>query len=491
MSSNSNRGWSVGRLFNYANNPITILGIVLTTVSGLGIVTFVITQLYGGIRNPYTSIFSFIILPSIFVAGLVLIPLGMWRRSRKLRRDGVSDEELDRFPRLDFNSPQIRRLGLTVLGLTAVNLVLLGFSSYYAVDEMDTASFCGETCHYLMQPEYTAYKGSPHSHVACVECHIGPGASWFVKSKLDGLRQVWKTVWDTYERPIKTPVVTLRPARQTCEQCHWPAKHYGDKMNVFARFSTDEANTPSFNVMLIKTGGGSLDLGRQGGIHWWHIYSDNKIRYVSDAARQKMYWVELTTPDGKTKVFTRGDDTVPNEATIESDARVMDCIDCHNRPTHLFEVPSKALDTVLSNHADYRALPYYKKQALEAIKGDYGTHDGGMEAVTEKVIAYYQANHLELWQAKQDLVTRAAKAAADIYGRTVFPAMKTNWETHPDNIGHDDFPGCWRCHDGEMSTADGNDTIPIDCDTCHVFLVEDSPTEPDIADLTMPQKSSS
>jgi hypothetical protein len=212
---------------------------------------------------------------------------------------------------------------------------------------------------------------------------------------------------------------------------------------------------------------------------------------VADSERQEMYWVELTTPDGKTKVFTRGDEKVPDETEIARDARVMDCIDCHDRPTHLFQVPSKALDTVLQTHEDYRSLPYFKKQALEAIKGDYATHDAGMAQVKEAVTEYYKQNYQDLWQAKQDLVTRAAEEAAAVYGRSVFPAMKTNWETHPNNIGHDDFPGCWRCHDGEMSTADGKDTIPIDCETCHVFIVEDSSTLPDISNLTMPETTSS
>lgn len=478
-----------GRLFNYANNITSILGIVLTTVSAILIIVFTITDLVIKFKNPYLPVFTFMVLPAFFVLGLLLIPIGMWVRRKQLIREGATGEQLEKFPRLDFNQPEIRRVGAIVLGLTAINAIIFGVSSYMAVSYMDTVAFCGTTCHTIMMPEYTAYQQSPHARVACVQCHIGPGASWFVRTKLDGLRQVWKAVWDTYPRPIKTPVESLRPARATCEGCHWPARHYGDKLRVFARFATDEKNTPSYNVQLLKTGGGDLDLGQHGGIHWWHIYADNKIRYVADQTRQKMQWVELTTPDGKTYVFTpNGSGKTP--ADVEQRARIMDCVDCHNRPTHLFQVPAKALDQVLENFPDLQTLPYYKKQALQAIKGSYPTHAAGMKSVREAVLTYYRDTYPQVARDKAALVSRGADEAARVYARSVFPEMKTNWETHPDNIGHDDFPGCFRCHDGTFTTSDGSKMIPPDCDTCHVFLVEDSPTKPDLASLMIPAHAS-
>jgi hypothetical protein len=346
---------------------------------------------------------------------------------------------------------------------------------------METVSFCGETCHTIMQPEFTAYQNSPHSRVACVDCHIGPGASWFVKSKLDGLRQVWHTALGTYEHPIKTPLHTLRPARETCEQCHWPNKHHGDKLRIFSRYGTDEENTPSYTAMLLRTGGGSLDIGRAGGIHWWHIYSDNRIRFVSsDESREEIVWVELTTADGETRVYTRDGDELPPQDTRDA-ARIMDCIDCHNRPTHTFHPPSKAMDWIIDTHPDLVDLPFYKRQAVAAIKGEYDSHAAGMAAVQTIVADFYATEYPELAAGDPELVARGAEWAAQAYGKIVFPAMDTNWETHPNNIGHDDFPGCMRCHDDEMSTSDGEHTIPMDCETCHIFLVEDSPDYPDFA----------
>jgi hypothetical protein len=475
----------IGRLFNLANNWITITGVALTTVSALLIITFFVVGLLGGLHeNPYIGMFAYVVLPTFFVAGLLLIPIGMTVRRRKLILTGTSDEEISKYPRLDFNDPKLRRVATIFLGLTGINGIILGTTSFLAVEHTETIAFCGETCHSVMQPEYTAYEGSPHSRVKCVECHIGPGASWFVRSKLDGLKQVWHTMLDSYHRPILTPLRTLRPARETCEQCHWPTKHHGDKLRVFARFGTDQANTPSYTAMLLKTGGGSLDMGTHGGIHWWHIYSDNRIRYYSaDDRREEIVWVELTTPDGEVRTYTRDGAELPPLEEVESQSRIMDCIDCHNRPTHLFQVPSKAVDTVLERESRFRELPYFKRQAVRAIQDTYPSHPEGVEGVRAAVVGYYQDEYPELWREQSTLVEEAADAAAHIYGRTVFPGMETNWETHANHIGHDDFPGCWRCHDDELATADGEHVIPMDCENCHVFLVEDSPELPDLSSL--------
>jgi len=236
--------------------------------------------------------------------------------------------------------------------------------------------------------------------------------------------------------------------------------------------------------MLMKTGGGSLDVGRHGGIHWWHIYSDNKIRYVaSDERRQEIAWVELTTPSGEVRRYSRKGDNLPPVDQLEARARVMDCIDCHNRPTHLFKNPDHALDDVLMNHPEIQQLPYFKKIALAAVTADYPSHEGGMTAVQQKIVDYYTTAHPKVWASKKDIVDQAAHRAAEVFGRSFFPEMKTDWKTHPNNIGHEDFPGCWRCHDDEMSTADGRHTIPQDCETCHVFLAEDSETPPQFTEL--------
>jgi hypothetical protein len=302
-----------------------------------------------------------------------------------------------------------------------------------------------------------------------------------VRSKLDGVRQVWKTAFNTYQRPISTPVHTLRPARETCEQCHWPEKNYGDKLRLVARFDTDEANTPSYSALMLKTGGGRQELGDHGGIHWWHIYSDNRIRYfATDERREEIGWVELVTPQGERRVYTRDGEELPPPEELEAGARIMDCVDCHNRPTHLFQVPQKALDRTLAGSHGLTELPYFKREALAAIEeAQYPSRDEGLVGVREHVLSYYQREHPEVWRSQPELVERGAEAAAAIYGKSSFPEMNTNWETHPNHIGHDDSPGCWRCHDEELATEDGEHVISLDCEICHTFLLEDSATPPD------------
>lgn len=473
-----------GRLWNYANNFWTIVGAILTTISALLLLTFALVEAVGGIRNPYIAGFAYLVLPAFFVLGLVLIPFGMWRRRRRLLRSGATAWELDAFPKLDFNDPQLRKVATIVIVLTAINGVILGAASYMGIEHMETVEFCGTSCHSVMHPEHTAYQNSAHSRVACVQCHIGPGASWFVRSKLDGLRQVWHTAMNTYHRPILTPLRTLRPARETCEACHWPAMHYGDKLRSFARFAEDETSTPAYSVMLIRTGGGALDAGRHGGIHWWHIYSDNRIRYLAaDERRESISWAELRTADGKVTTFVRNGTEAPTPAEIEGGARVMDCIDCHNRPSHYYAPPAKAVDAILERHEELRTLPFFKREALKALTAPYPTHAAGVAGVRDALVAQYRS--AEEAPERVALVARAADAVAAVYDRSFFPEMKTDWSTHPSHIGHDDFPGCFRCHDGEMQAAGGDRTITGECETCHAFLVQEAALKPDLARLAV------
>ncbi len=477
MSNQEDHRRFTGRLFNFANNPITIVGAGLTTISAILIITFLIVEVFGELDNPYIGIFAYVFLPAIFGLGLVISPVGMLLRRRALIRDGASEAEKAQYPTIDFNNPGTRRFAVIVVSLTAINAVIFGASSFIAVEKMESVEFCGEACHTVMQPEYAAYQQSPHSRVACVECHIGPGASWFVKSKLDGLRQVWHTALDSYPRPVGSPLQTLRPARETCEQCHWPGKHHGDKLKTFAHFATDEDNSPSYTAILLKTGGGSRETGQHGGIHWWHIESDNVIRYVGgDDRRETIRWVELTTPDDEVRIYSREGEDPLSDSEIDSQARTMDCIDCHNRPTHYFLPPGKAIDELLSTHPEVRKLPFFKREAKKAVEAEYETHAAGLVATRSSIIDFYRREYPD---GDRELIEVGAELASRAYARIAFPEMNTNWETHPNHLGHDDSPGCWRCHDDEMATADGDHVIPMDCENCHIFLVEDAPEPPD------------
>src|SRR5215475_1688748 len=284
-------------LFLLGRNPLTFVGAVLTTTSALTLISFWIYDVaLPGPPHPYIGILLFLILPGIFVAGLILIPIGIWFRRRTLKASGELTETV---PQVDLRDSMVRHGLFLVAGATFLNLLIFGTASYRGVSYMDSTQFCGQTCHTVMVPEYTAYQNSPHAHVECVECHIGPGAGWFLRSKFSGTRQVLAVTFHTYSKPIPAPVKYLRPATETCEHCHWPQRFTGDKFIVKKSFKDDEKNTPQTTVLLMKVGGrtwqGSV------GIHGRHLDEGSRIQYISiDDKREVIPVVYYTDDQGKT-----------------------------------------------------------------------------------------------------------------------------------------------------------------------------------------------
>src|SRR6478672_6569849 len=248
------RDWARPILF-LGQNPITLIGAVITTSSAFTIILFWLYELvHRGPVQPYAGIVIFMILPGVFVAGLLLMPIGgLWRRYRLVREGKLPHV----YPSFDLRRPALQRAVLWIAGMTFVNFAILATASYKAVEHMDSVQFCGQTCHSVMAPEYTAYTNSAHSRVACVECHIGSGAPWFVKAKISGVRQLFAVALKTYSRPIPSPVRNLRPARDTCERCHWPDRFTGDKLLIKTKYGDDEANSAATSVLLMKIGGRS------------------------------------------------------------------------------------------------------------------------------------------------------------------------------------------------------------------------------------------
>jgi len=333
---------------------------------------------------------------------------------------------------------------------------------------MDTANFCGQTCHTVMAPEYSAYQSSPHAHVECVECHIGPGAGWFVRSKLSGLRQVFAVTFKTYSRPIPAPVKYLRPARETCEHCHWPQRFSGDRLVLRTNYKDDEKNTPMTTALMMKLGGHTST--GSGGIHGRHVDDGARIRYIStDERRQVIPVVYYTDDKGKTVEFVSTDIKVSKQELEKGEHRAMDCIDCHNRPTHAFELPENAVDQRMSRGLISPELPFIRKKAVELLKVNYPDRETAQKQIVEGITNYYKATYPEIYTGKRAMLEQSADNAARIYMRNIFPEMKVNWGVHPNNLGHNDFPGCFRCHDGSHTSADGQ-TISNDCNACHNLL---------------------
>ena len=468
-------------IYYLGQNPITLTGAVVTTSTALTTIAFWFYDIFlPGPPHPYIGLLVFLILPGIFVLGLLLIPLGIWLRRRSLLASGKLPEI---FPAIDLGQPVVRRTLEYVAAATVLNLLLVGTASYQGVQYMDSTEFCGQTCHTVMDPEFTAYQNSPHSRVECVACHIGPGASWFVRSKLSGLRQVFAVTFHTYSRPIPSPVKFLRPARETCEQCHWPQRFTGGKFLVNTSYKDDEKNTPQKDVLLLKVGGGTWR--GSVGIHGRHLADNARIRYIStDAERQTIPAVFYTDDTGKTTEFISSDAKATKEQLDKGEHRVMDCVDCHNRPTHAFDLPENAVDKQISIGLISPELPYIRKKAVEVLKVDYPTRDVAQQRITGELNNFYRTNYPQIYATRRTLVEQSVKEVAAIYLRNVFPDMRLTWGTHPNNLGHNDSPGCFRCHDGSHTSADGQ-TITNDCSACHDVLASGEENPKVLSDLGM------
>ncbi|HVM75984.1 MAG TPA: NapC/NirT family cytochrome c [Candidatus Saccharimonadales bacterium] len=462
---NTVRDW-VRLLYYLSQNTLSLIGVVLTTSSAVTLIGFWIYDfMLAGPPHPYVGILLFLILPGVFVFGLILIPIGIFLRRKKLRDAG---ELPTIYPEVDFKTGLVRNSLLFIGVATILNIMIFGFASYRGVTYMDSTTFCGLTCHTVMAPEYSAYQNSPHARVECVQCHIGPGAGWFVRSKLSGLRQVFAVTFKTYSQPIPSPVKYLRPARETCEQCHWPQRFSGDKILLKTNYKDDEKNTPLATALILKIGGftrvGSV------GIHGRHLDEGSRIHYISiDDKRQVIPVVYYTDDKGKTVEFVSSDIKVTKEQLAKGEKRAMDCIDCHNRPTHAFELPENAVDLRMSRGAISPELPFIRKKAVELLKADYPDRDTAKSRIQDGITTYYRTTYPDVYNTKRALVEQAADAVAAIYLRNIFPDMKVNWGVHPNNLGHNDFPGCFRCHDGSHTSADGQ-TISNDCTACHNLL---------------------
>ncbi len=444
-------------------HPLVAVGGTLATFGALAFLAFFVFDLLSEHSNPYLGILFFMILPGIFILGLLLIPFGTWL-DRRRRRAGKGPAE---WPRVDLNITRQREILFAILVLTLVNALIVSLAAYRGIEFMDSVTFCGRVCHEVMQPEYVANQAGPHARVACVQCHIGPGAPWFVQSKLSGTRQVFAVTLNTFSRPIPSPVHNLRPARDTCEQCHWPAKFHGDIIRVRKEYTPDEANTETTTTLRVHVGGGDERLGEVSGIHW-HMVLANTIEYIAtDDKRQVIPWVQFTDRFGKKKVYKV--DGVTQQQLDSGERRTMDCVDCHNRPSHPFSPSAdRAVDAAIASNEVPKNLPFIKREGVAALQAEYSSQGTAGNAIAEKIRTFYRSNYGQIYAQQRQDVERAVNGLQGLYNRNVFPTMKVTWGTYPNNIGHMDFPGCFRCHDDSHKADDGS-VIRQDCDSCHTI----------------------
>jgi len=447
---------------SYAGTAIAVLTFVLMAF------LFVLNSMRSG-PAPYGGLVIFVVLPAILLGGLFLIPVGMAIEWRHLRRTG-GRRSIPAFPVLDLNRPQQRNAAVIFAVITLLVLVASVFGSYHAYEATESVAFCGSTCHTPMEPEYTTYRNSPHARVRCVDCHVGPGADWYVKSKLSGLYQLYAVAFDKFPRPIPGTIDSLRPAQETCEQCHWPAKFFGSQQVTRVHYLSDERNTRWEINLLIRTGG-TEPFGTQGqGIHW-HMNIDNRVEYIAtDKDRQQIPWVRVTNKTtGASMVYASTDDALSPEQVAAGEVRVMDCMDCHNRPSHILRSPRESLDRALQLGEIDPTLPSIVKTGIKLLKADYPSVPAAHDAIERGVMDYYRERHADLAETRRDDLTQAVDALKQIYRQNFFPTMKSRWDVYPNNIGHLTFPGCMRCHDGSHESADGK-VISKTCSTCHAII---------------------
>lgn len=450
------------------NNFVTMGGLYVVVMAILTLLTFGLFTIVSPNANPYVDIVGYLVVPVLLLSGIALIPIGILFKSWRLRwRDPAQRLEF-RFPHVDLNDPDQRRAAKVVVGGTFALLPIVGVSSYHGYHYTDSAEFCSKACHAVMEPQATTYENSPHARVACAECHIGEGASWFVKSKLSGTRQVLAVLRDTFSRPIPPAIHHLRPARETCEHCHWPKKFFGAQLREISHFAADETNTRRDIDMLLNTGGGDETTGRAQGIHL-HMALAGRIEYLAtDEQLQEIPWVRYTDEAGHAWIY-RSDGRPSSDPIPEGQVRQLDCMDCHNRPAHNFRSPQEAVDISLDVGRIDTTLPFIKREAVAALVEPYPDVETAEREIGAHLLDFYQTNYPELWEARKASVNLAVDRVREIYRRNFFPAMKVTWTTYPDNIGHKESPGCFRCHEGRHVDQRGK-RISHECNACHTFL---------------------
>jgi len=456
----------MGKLLRH---PLSLAGAGLVILSGVSILFLLLIEEITGRSNPYLGIFTYMIYPALLVLGLILVPVGMVLERRRRVKLGVAPP----YAVIDLNDATTRGLFLFVVVSSIFLMGLISTVTYQAYHFTESVTFCGELCHSVMEPEYTAYRESPHARVTCAECHVGPGAGWYVRSKLAGAYQIYSVLFNKFPRPVPTPVHSLRPAQETCEQCHWPEKFFGAQLKVITRFSHDEKNSVRQIRSLLRTGGGSPTTGITAGIHW-HMNIGNEVWYgASDPQRQKIPWVRIKDRQGRVTEYFDRTVSLTAEQLQKLEIRRMDCIDCHNRPSHIFRDPDGAVDVALLTGLIDPTLPYLKREAVRVLSRDYPNKEAAREGIATELDRFYLKQYPKVYETKRDAIKKAIAEVQKIYRTNIFPEMKVDWRTHPDNIGHTLYPGCFRCHEGNHVSREGK-VLRKDCQLCHTIIGQDT-----------------
>jgi len=437
-------------------NWISLFGMVIGIGALFSFLLLLVLNSLAKESNPYVSILTYIVAPAFLAVSVVLGFFGAWRERRRRARGGAATSL-----QIDLSRARDRRGVVAFIAGSIVFLLVSAIGSYNAFNFTESVTFCGETCHKVMKPENVTHDLGPHARVACVECHVGKGVSWFVKSKISGSYQLYAVAFHKYPTPIPTPITSLRPARDTCEECHWPQKFSGNLDRTFSYFQSDASNSPYAIRLSIKIGGADPSRGPVGGIHW-HMVVGNQVEYIAtDAARQKIPWVRITDPQGVVTVFREPKFT--NDIS-KFEIRKMDCMDCHNRPSHRYVSPDRAVNLAMELNQIDPTIPWIKSNAVYVLTSKYDTDIQARDGIATSLAERYPDD---------PRIRKVIPVVQQIYRDNFFPEMKANWSVYPDNLGHMIWTGCFRCHDGNHKSEDKKLTIKAnDCNACHTILAQ-------------------
>jgi nitrate/TMAO reductase-like tetraheme cytochrome c subunit len=447
---------SFKRLFR---NWLSWAGIVLAASALFAFFLLLAIDQFAGHRNPYVGILAYVVAPFFLLVGVALILVGAFFQRRNERRAARGAKPLV----IDLSRRRDRRI-LAVFAASAVAfLFVTALGSYQTYQYTESVQFCGQRCHLPMEPEFVASQHTAHAKVECVACHVGPGAAAYFRTKINGVKQLYHAIASDFERPIYVTAANPRPAQAICEQCHWPQKYAGSVERIYRHFLSDEKNTPFTVRLLLNVGGGDPSNGPEGGIHW-HMNIANKIEYIAtDDRLLSIPWVRMTDPKGVTTEYRtpdfKGD---PSQSRI----RRMDCMDCHSHPAHKVHSPNDAVDLALATGRIDPSVPWAKSKIVAALVKPYSAKPEALQ----KIAASLREDYPDPAQAD-----RLIGEAQAIYRDNFFPEVKLDWRTHPDFVGHKSWDGCFRCHDGKHTSADGKMSIKAsDCRSCHLILAQGS-----------------
>jgi hypothetical protein len=437
---------------------LATIGVAVTTAGALLFLGLVALDLLGYLENPYAGIVVFIMAPAIFVFGLLLIPAGLWLGRRRRAREGQPPPAAP-----SLSDPNVRRTLLFLAVATMVNLAIVSFAGFGAVEYSESQAFCGQSCHPVMTPEFDAHRAGTHAKVHCVSCHVGPGAGAFLSAKFNGSRQLWLVASHTYHRPIPAPIHNLPPTEGTCENCHWPDRYIGDVIKVFYEYADDEANTETKTTVRLHVGGAVSGTGGGSGIHW-HMNRTNVVEYLAeDEARETITYVRATGRDGMVREYY-GEGVTP-AAIAGKPLRRMDCTDCHNRAAHAFgTTPERAVDAAIGAGLIDARIPFIRRETVRALRGQYASHDAADQQIDATIRDALKARLPRGFE--EAALRRSIGVAQSIHRRNVFPEMNIGWGSYPNHAGHTTSNGCFRCHDDSHKTREGL-AIKQECESCH------------------------